>query len=131
MLTVACVPRMMMVMAVVKVGTHHRGCTFATTKSLCWVWTKNNNTTLVFLLSNCPQVLTIFYDWPVNYYFVRFRYMITISYTIGFSCLSTFHKGTNCVMFVCVQKSTFKLQKMWIGSRLCSTSLFEYCRLTH
>ena len=30
---------------------------------------KENNTTLVFLLSNCSQVLNIFYDSPVKYYF--------------------------------------------------------------
>ena len=29
-------------------------------------------TTLVFLLSNCPHVLKIFYDWPIKYYFDDF-----------------------------------------------------------
>ena len=33
---------------------------------------EKNNTTLVFLLSNCPQVLKIFYDWPIKYYFDDF-----------------------------------------------------------
>ena len=28
---------------------------------------KKNNTTLFFLLSKCPQVLKIFYDWPVKF----------------------------------------------------------------
>jgi len=30
---------------------------------------RKNNTTLVFLLSNYPQVLKVFYDFPVKYYF--------------------------------------------------------------
>ena len=30
---------------------------------------RKNNTTLVLLLSNCQQVLKIFYDSPVKYYF--------------------------------------------------------------
>jgi len=38
---------------------------------------KNNTTTLVFLLSNCSQVLNICYDWLIKYYFWRFRYRIT------------------------------------------------------
>ena len=29
-----------------------------------------NNTTLVFLCSNCLQVTKIFYDCPINYYFL-------------------------------------------------------------
>ena len=33
--------------------------------------------TLDLLLSNCPQVLELFYDLPVKYYFWRFWYMIT------------------------------------------------------
>ena len=36
--------------------------------NLCWVQ-NNNNTTLVFLLPNCPQVLKIVYDWPVKHYY--------------------------------------------------------------
>ena len=35
-----------------------------------------NNTTSVFLHSNCLQVLNIFKDSPVKYYFSRFQYMI-------------------------------------------------------
>ena len=31
-------------------------------RNLCCIW-KKNNTPLFFLLSNCPQVLNIFYDW--------------------------------------------------------------------
>jgi len=27
---------------------------------------KKNHTRLVLLLSNCPQVLKLFYDWPVK-----------------------------------------------------------------
>ena len=38
---------------------------------------ENNNTPLVVLLSNCPQVLNQFYDSSVKYYFSRLRYMIT------------------------------------------------------
>ena len=39
---------------------------------------KNNNiTSLDFLLSNCLQLLKIFYDSPVKYYFGRFWYRIT------------------------------------------------------
>ena len=34
-------------------------------------------TTLVFLLSNSPQVLKIFYDSPVKYYLSRFWYTFT------------------------------------------------------
>jgi len=37
-------------------------------------------TSLVFLLSNCPQVRNICYDWPFNYYFWRFRYMFTMQF---------------------------------------------------
>jgi len=36
-----------------------------------------NNTTLVFLCSNCLQVTKIFYDCRINYYFWRFWYLIT------------------------------------------------------
>jgi len=28
-----------------------------------------NTTKLVFLLSKCPRVLKIIYDWPIKYYF--------------------------------------------------------------
>jgi len=35
---------------------------------------KNNNTTLVFLQPNFPQVLKLFYDWSVKYYCWQFRY---------------------------------------------------------
>jgi len=38
---------------------------------------EKNNTTLVFLFSNCPQVRKIFYDSPVKNYFGQFQYMIT------------------------------------------------------
>ena len=38
---------------------------------------EKNNTTLGFLLSYCPQVLKIFHDWPVKYYFWQFWFMIT------------------------------------------------------
>ena len=41
---------------------------------------ENNNTPLVVLLSNCPQVLNQFYDSAVKYYFSRLRYMITRLY---------------------------------------------------
>jgi len=44
-------------------------------RNLCRVWKKKNNTTIVLLLSNCPPVLKIFYDWPVKYYFWWVRYM--------------------------------------------------------
>ena len=44
--------------------------------SLCWVL-KKNNTALVFILSNNPQILKIFYDWHVKYYLLWFQYMIT------------------------------------------------------
>jgi len=30
---------------------------------------EKNNPTLVSLLSNCPLVLQIVYNWPVQYYF--------------------------------------------------------------
>ena len=36
--------------------------------NLCKVW-KKNNTTLISPLSNCLQVLNIFYDSPVEYYY--------------------------------------------------------------
>ena len=39
---------------------------------------KEKNTTSVFLLLNCPQVLTIFYVYPVNYFLGRFHYTIPI-----------------------------------------------------
>ena len=41
---------------------------------------RKNDTTLVFLLSNCPQVLKIFYDLPVKYYFWCLWCMITRLY---------------------------------------------------
>ena len=44
---------------------------------------KENNTKLVFLISNFPQVLTIFFDWPVEYYFWRNRNMINGLYNPG------------------------------------------------
>ena len=37
-------------------------------RTLCWVWEKKQHNN-VFLLSNCHQVLKIFYDWPVKYRF--------------------------------------------------------------
>ena len=38
---------------------------------------EEENTTLFFLLSNCPQVQEIFYDWLVKYCLCGFLYMIT------------------------------------------------------
>ena len=38
---------------------------------------QKNKTTFDFLLLNCPQILKIFYDSPVKYYFWRFWYRIT------------------------------------------------------
>ena len=51
------------------------------------IWRKNN-TTLVYLLSNCPQVLKVF-DGYVIYYFWRFQYITLwlLGYRIEFSCL--------------------------------------------
>ena len=37
---------------------------------------QKNKTTFDFLLLNCPQILKIFYDSPVKYYFWRYWYMI-------------------------------------------------------
>jgi len=45
-------------------------------RNLFRVWNKNKNIQF-FLLTNCPQVLEIFYDRPVKYYFWRFKYIIT------------------------------------------------------
>ena len=60
---------------------------------------EKNNRTLIFLLPNCPQVLKIFYDSPVKYYFWRFGYMIPRLYDwVQLSVYSTkvlFYK--NCV----------------------------------
>ena len=63
-------------------------------RNLCWIWKKNNNTILVFPLSNSPQVPNIFYDWPVKYYFLWFWYMTTRIYDrVQLSIYSTiFHK---------------------------------------
>ena len=41
---------------------------------------------LVFLRLNCLQVLNIFYDWPVKYYFDNFGIWL-LGYRIEFSCL--------------------------------------------
>ena len=65
-------------------------------RNLCWVW-KKNNTALGFLLSNCPQVLNIFYDWPVKYYF--WRYSVHDYYAIGFSLVVyILYKGITSVV---------------------------------
>ena len=34
---------------------------------MCWVWKKTSNATMVYIISKCPQVFKIFYDWPVKY----------------------------------------------------------------
>ena len=58
----------------------------------CCIWrnlcclSKKNNSTLIFLLSNCLRVLTIFYDWQVKYYFWRFRIWL-LRYRIKLNCL--------------------------------------------
>ena len=41
---------------------------------------RKNNTTLVSLLTNCPQVIKDLYDWPVKYYFWWFWYKNTMLY---------------------------------------------------
>ena len=38
-------------------------------EEICVEFERKNNTALVFLLSNCPQVLKILYNWPFKYYF--------------------------------------------------------------
>jgi len=43
-------------------------------RNLCWVWKKKTNN-IGYLLSNWPQLLKIFYDWHIWYYFWWFRYM--------------------------------------------------------
>ena len=49
---------------------------------------KENNTTLVFLLSNCPQVLKFFYDWLVKYYCLT---ILVYDYkAIGWKCYYLF-----------------------------------------
>ena len=38
-------------------------------EEICVEFERKKTTALVFLLSNCPQVLKIFYNWPFKYYF--------------------------------------------------------------
>jgi len=45
-------------------------------KESVWSLKEYNNTTLVFLLSNWLQVLKLVYDWPVQYHFWRFRFLM-------------------------------------------------------
>ena len=47
---------------------------------------EKSNTTLVFLLPNCPQVLTIFNDWPIKKYVDDFGTWL-LDYKKEFSCL--------------------------------------------
>jgi len=78
---------------------------------------EKSKTTLDFLLSNCPQVLKIFYDKPVKYYFWRFWYMITclwhwVQLSI-YSIRALFHKYfvamkyRRICQFLVKRKSTF------------------------
>ena len=57
---------------------------------------EKNTTTLVFLLSNSPQVLKIFNDSPVKYYLWRFWYTFTRLLDRGqlsiYSTRALFHK---------------------------------------
>jgi len=48
----------------------------ASNQGICVEFWRKNNTTLVYLLSNCWHVLNIFQELPVKYYFWRFQYMI-------------------------------------------------------
>ena len=78
---------------------------------------EKNNTTLVFLLSNCPLVLKIFYDCPFKYYFGQFRYMNYDYQAIGSSSvqLST-QANTLMIEFICTRTRTHILfcDKTWV-----------------
>ena len=43
--------------------------------AICVEFERKNNTIMALLLSNCLQVLTIFYDWLLEYYFWWFRHI--------------------------------------------------------
>ena len=51
--------------------------TKASYEGICVELERKSNTDLVHLLSNCSQVLNLFYDSPVKYYFWQFWYLIT------------------------------------------------------
>ena len=56
---------------------------------ICVEFERKNNTTLVYLLTYCPQVRKIFYDWPVKYYFltISVHHNLLKAIRIEFSCL--------------------------------------------
>ena len=59
--------------------------------AICVEFERKNNTIMALLLSNCLQVLTIFYDWLLEYYFWWFRHICLLGYRIKFSCLHIPH----------------------------------------
>jgi len=58
----------------------------ASYEEICIEFQRKNNTTLNSLHLNCPQVLNIFYHWPVKYYCGQFGYLWLWDYRIKFSC---------------------------------------------
>ena len=62
---------------------------------------EKNKTASDFLLSNCPQVLNIFYGSPVEYYFWWFWYMIRKYFVV-------MKYKTNLSFFGFERKFTFK-----------------------
>ena len=59
----------------------------ASYKEFCVELVRKNNTTLVFLLSNCPQVLKSFMTDPLNIIFDNF-WIWLLGYRIELSCLN-------------------------------------------
>jgi len=76
-------------------------------EGICVEFGIKNNTTLVFPLSNCPQLLTIFYDWPVKYYSVQL--FLHSTRALFQMCFASMTYRWICILLDFEWKSTFML----------------------
>jgi len=65
---------------------------------------ETNNRSLIFLLPNFPQLLQIFYDSPIKYYFSPFGFMIPRLCCLYISQKALFHKYFMATKYRCICK---------------------------